>query len=75
MSEKCSKRGNKSRRIALLGRSERTEECRPNNTMRERTPTAFRQRGGPKMGREDDVKRDLRVVKIYHMYHWGKLEK
>ena len=65
-SETCLKnvvRGNKSRQIALLGSLERSEEYRPNNTMTGRKPTAFRRRGGgAKMRREDDVKRDLRVV-------------
>jgi hypothetical protein len=43
--------------------------------MMERKPIAFRQRGGPKMMREYDVKRDLKVEKICHIYHWEKLAK
>jgi hypothetical protein len=70
-------RGNKSRQIALLGSLERSEEYRTNNTMTGRKPTAFRRRGGggPKMRREDDVKRDLRVVKICRICQWEKVEK
>jgi hypothetical protein len=41
--------------------------------MTEWKPIAFRQRGGPKMRREDDVKRDLKVAKIYLICHWEKL--
>jgi hypothetical protein len=43
--------------------------------MTEWKPIAFRQGGGPKMRRKDDVKHDLNFVKIYHIYHWEKLAK
>ena len=54
---------------------ERSEEYRPNKKMTEWKTIGFRQRGGPKMRREDDVKRDLNIVKIYHIHLWEKLAK